>query len=114
VPGFALKEVSEIDQIRNLLPPPSFQRHTHLVLSCNHRDLDAYEMMQRYQITKFDDLIVTKLDESFTHGLIYNLQRRTEKPLFAFGIGPKIPEDIEMATRERVVDLIFKISKMTK
>jgi len=114
MPGFSLRDMAEIDQIKNLLPPAHFSRQTHLVLSCTLRDLDAYELCHRYQVAKFDDVVATKLDESFNHGILYNIQRRTERPLFAFGIGPKIPEDIEMATRERVLDLIFKISKNSR
>jgi flagellar biosynthesis protein FlhF len=80
-------------------------------MSCTSKDLDAYELCSRYQMSRFDDIIATKIDESSNHGILYNLQRRTEKPLYAFGIGPKVPEDIELATRERVIDLIFKITK---
>ena len=110
-PGFALKDISEVDQIRTLLPSREYRAQTHLVLSCGTKDIDAYEICHRYQITHFDDLLVTKLDESSAHGFLYNVQRKTEKPLYAFGIGAKIPEDIELATRERVLDLIYKITK---
>jgi flagellar biosynthesis protein FlhF len=82
-----------------------------LVLNCAGKDIDAYEFAQRYNATQFNDILVSKIDESFGHGLLYNIQRKTNKPLYAFGIGPKIPEDIELATRERVLDLIYKITK---
>ncbi|MCC6276703.1 MAG: flagellar biosynthesis protein FlhF [Oligoflexia bacterium] len=110
-PGFALKDISEVDQLRSVLPPREMKRINHLVISCTAKDIDAYEAAQRYNATLYQDIIVTKVDESFAHGLLFNIQRKTNKPLYAFGVGPKIPEDVELATRERVLDLIFKITK---
>jgi flagellar biosynthesis protein FlhF len=39
---------------------------------------------------------------------------QTDKPLFAFGVGAKVPDDLEWATKERVLDLIFKLTKLRK
>ena len=102
-PGFSLKVIQEIDQIRTLMPSREISKKINLVLSCGIKDQDAYEVCHRYQVTHFDDILVTKVDESFAHGFLYNIQRKTEKPLYAFGLGHKIPEDIELATRERVI-----------
>jgi flagellar biosynthesis protein FlhF len=111
LPGMTLKDISEIDQIRTLLPQREIPKQTHLVLNCTAKEIDAYEACNRYQITHFDDILVTKLDETNAHGFLFNIQKKTEKCLYAFGIGQKIPEDIELATRERVLDLIYKITK---
>lgn len=110
-PGSNFKDIGEIDQFRSLLPSRDIAKTSHLVLSAATNDIDAFEICQRYTAAYFDDVLVTKLDESSVHGFLYNIQRKTEKPLYAFGIGSKIPEDIELATRERVVDLIYKITK---
>jgi flagellar biosynthesis protein FlhF len=110
-PGLSLRDMAEIDQIRALMPQRDVPKQTHLVLSCASKDLDAYDICHRYQVTHFNDILLTKVDESYVHGLLYNVQRKTEKSLYAFGIGQKIPEDIELATRERVLDLIYKITK---
>jgi flagellar biosynthesis protein FlhF len=109
-PGFSLKNTEECDALRKLMPPRDIERSTHLVLSGALRDLDAYESTSRYQMTMFNDLIITRLDECLSHGLLFNIQRKTEKPLYAFGLGSKISEDFEVASRERVLDLIYKIS----
>ena len=83
-------------------------------MSATSKDGDAYEIAKRYRVTDYNDLIVTNLDQSVQHGLIYNIQRKTHKPLHSFGIGNRIPEDIELASKERVLDLIFKLSKFKK
>ncbi len=110
-PGFALRDISEIDQLRALMPHRDIPRKTHLVLGATSKDLDAYEITQRYNVTQYDNLILTKVDESFNHGVLYNIQRKTQKPIYCFGTGSRIPEDIEIATKERVLDLIYKITK---
>ena len=58
----------------------------------------------------FNDVIFTHIDESSQYGLIYNFQKRFEVPIHSFSTGPKIPEDYEPATKEKYVDLIFKLS----
>jgi flagellar biosynthesis protein FlhF len=110
-PGLNLKTLDEISLIKNILPPASFNPAIHFVLSTTAKDFDSFELGRRYSSVNFSDVIFTGLDESTHHGLIYNFQKRFDKPIFAFGTGSRIPEDFEKATKERILDLIFKITK---
>ncbi len=112
--GLSLKTMEEISFIRNLIPSEKFPSQVHLVLSCLAKDSDLTEIGKRYKVTGFQNVIFTGLDESSQHGTIYNFMRRFSTPLHSFGIGPRVPEDFEVATKERVLDLIFKITKMQK
>lgn len=111
-PGFALKDMDQIEKIRSLLPYDTVPCDKHLVLSSGLQDKDAFEIAERYRVTKPTDVIFTKLDEAVTHGVIYNFQRKFDLPLHSFGVGDQLPEDFEFASKERVVDLIFKITKI--
>lgn len=111
-PGLTLKTMEEISAVRNLIPPEKFQPQTHLVLSCLAKDADLTEMGKRYRTAGFQDVIFTGLDESNQQGTIYNFMKRFQTPLHSFGIGTRVPEDFEMATKERVLDLIFKITQL--
>lgn len=113
-PGFQLRDLEEIHVLKSLLPPGEVNPVTHLCVAATSKDGDAYEMARRYKVTEFSDLIFTNLDQSVQHGIIYNLHAKTGKPLHSFGIGPRIPEDFEAATKERVLDLIFKLSKLRR
>lgn len=113
-PGCNLKSVAETEMLQGFLPPSGAGRSVHYVQSVLAKDSDAFELGQRYQALGFRDVIFTQLDESVQHGLIYNFQKRFQVPLHSFGIGPQIPEDMEPATKERVVDLIFKLTKIRK
>jgi flagellar biosynthesis protein FlhF len=53
-------------------------------------------------------LIFTRLDETGSFGPILGEAMRTGKPLSFFGTGQRIPEDLEAATKSRVVELILR------
>jgi flagellar biosynthesis protein FlhF len=113
-PGLQLRDLDEIHLLKSLLPPDGNAPIAHFCASATTKDGDAYEMARRYRVTDYNDLMFTNLDQSVQHGIIYNLQRKTGKPLHSFGIGPRIPEDYEPATKERVLDLIFKLTKLRR
>ena len=110
-PGLQLRDINEIDLLKSLLPPTEAAAVTHLCVAATTKDGDAYEFSRRYKVANYQDLIVTNLDQSVQHGIITNLQLKTGKPLHSFGIGSRLPEDFELASKERVLDLIFKLTK---
>ncbi len=111
-PGSSIKNINEMSEIRRLLPPVTMEKDIHLTLSVTCKDDDAIEFAERYKFCNYKDVVFTFLDESVNHGLVYNFSKMFSIPLHSFGVGSKIPEDFEFATRERVIDLIFKISKL--
>lgn len=113
-PGSQLKDIDEIQFLKTLLPPSEASAVCHLCISANTKDSDAIEIARRYKVTEFNDLIFTSLDQSVQHGIIYNLHKKTGKPLHSFGVGSRIPEDFEAASKERVLDLIFKLTRFRR
>lgn len=112
-PGMNLKSMEEVEWLKQLLPQAS-KRRVHFVQSALARDEECFEIASRYRMIGFDDVIFTRLDESVQHGLVLNFQKQFQTALHSFGTGTQIPEDFEWATKERMADLIFKISKMRK
>ncbi len=106
-PGVRFRSPDEIQELKKRLPSSSLNCTTHLVLSATAKDQDAIEIGKRFTSVGFDDIIFTALDESLQHGVLLNFQNFIGKPFHSFGIGPKIPEDFEPATIERVVDLFI-------
>lgn len=112
-PGMGLRTDIERNYLLSMLSPNSEKgRQVHYVCSALTTFTDATEMLNRYLDIGLTDLIFTSVDESTQHGLIFSLQQKFKLPLHSFGIGPKVPEDFEAATKERVVDLIFKLTKL--
>lgn len=113
-PGLQLRDLDEIHLLKSLLPPEGITPVGHFCISATSKDGDAYEIARRYKVADFADIIFTNLDQSVQHGIVYNLQKKTGKPLHSFGIGNRIPEDFEWASKERVLDLIFKLTKFKR
>lgn len=113
-PGFNLRSMEEVEWLKRMIPPPELNRSIHYVQSILARDEDAIDLASRYQMIGFNDVIFTRLDESSRQGLIVNFQHQFSKPLHSFGMGSRIPEDFEFATKERVIDFIFKLSHVSR
>ncbi len=113
-PGMQLKDLSEIDFLRSMLPPPQLGGVSHLVLSCISKDSDCLDNCKRFRLASYQDLVFTNLDQSIQHGVIVNVSHALNIPLNSFGIGNSIPEDYEEATKERILDLIFKLTRIQR
>ncbi|HMN68392.1 MAG TPA: flagellar biosynthesis protein FlhF, partial [Bdellovibrionales bacterium] len=113
-PGLNLSSMAEVEWLKSMLPPAEFNRQLHYVQSILARDEETFDIASRYQMLGFHDAIFTRLDESARQGLILNFQDRFKVPMHSFGTGSRIPEDFEYATKERVVDFIFKLTKVSK
>lgn len=98
----ALKEMHDVLGIVPTL-------RTHLVLSVTTRDTELYDMASRFSVFRPSGLVLSKLDEANLYGAIYNVAQKAKLPLAYFTTGQRVPEDIEEATRERVVALIMNI-----
>lgn len=106
-PGVRFRNSDELQKLKQLLPPGYLKPVVHLVISATSKDQDAIELGKRFASIGFDDVIFTALDESFQHGVLVNFQASVGKPFHSFGIGPRVPEDFESATKERIIDLLL-------
>lgn len=79
----------------------------HLIVSATTKPLDLREIVDKFEIFFPDFICFTKLDETTTYGPILNEHNRTGKPLSYFGVGQRVPEDLELATKKRVSELIM-------
>jgi flagellar biosynthesis protein FlhF len=99
----SLKEMSEL--VRSLEIPVQI----HLCVASPTRDLELYDIANRFAVFKPTGLAVTKLDESSLFGSIFNVANRAKLPLSYFTTGQRVPEDLEDASRERVASLIMDL-----
>ncbi|MBF0351295.1 MAG: flagellar biosynthesis protein FlhF [SAR324 cluster bacterium] len=81
-----------------------------LVLSSTTKDFEMNEITRKFGEIPLSSVIFTKLDEGTTYGCLFNHVIRFKKPIAFLTTGQKVPEDIEVATKERLVDLLLNIS----
>ncbi len=80
-----------------------------LVLSSTTRDQELYDVGHRFARFRPEALILSKLDEASVFGAIYNVSQRLKLPISYFTTGQRVPEDIEVATEERVTALVMDL-----
>jgi flagellar biosynthesis protein FlhF len=80
---------------------------THLVLTASMKSADLTRLTHSYEIFHPHHLIFTRLDETGSFGPILNQAVRTARPLSFFAGGQRIPEDLEIASCERLVELVL-------
>ena len=98
-------EASE-DLARLLVTHPGVD--THLVLPASMRASDLRRISEQYSVFQPSKLLFTRLDETETFGPILASSIRMKKPVSFFSRGQRIPEDLEPATVDLLLDLILK------
>ena len=79
----------------------------YLVMSSTHREDTLLATSSQFDLLAVDRIIFTKLDENATYGTILNHLAQIKRPLSYLTTGQKVPEDIEVATKERVISLVL-------
>jgi flagellar biosynthesis protein FlhF len=79
----------------------------HLVLSATMKDRDLAQMVYRFSTLPIKSYIITKIDETEEYVPIFNQLLRYKKPLSYITNGQRVPEDIELATKGRLANLIL-------
>ncbi|HTP36356.1 MAG TPA: hypothetical protein VMJ75_29480 [Candidatus Acidoferrales bacterium] len=105
-PGFARGELKDETGLTHLLKTRS-DIDTHLVLPASMKPADVSRVVAEFNVLGPQHLLFTRLDETGSYGSILNEAIRSGKPLSFFTTGQRIPEDIEAATRQRLLDSIL-------
>jgi flagellar biosynthesis protein FlhF len=105
-PGIACRETDLLQELaRGLKQIPEIE--VHLVLSADSRTADLRAAAGRWAGLKPSRLIFTRLDETSSYGGIYTVAAMTALPVAFLSAGQSIPEDLEPATRSRILELLF-------
>lgn len=104
--GCSPKSKEAIDELK-VLKDMTIAVSYHLVLSATDKKHQIEKNIRGFNPLGIQSLIFTKLDESWSYGEIFNSGLKWGIPLSYFGIGQHVPEDLERASRERVVERIF-------
>lgn len=83
------------------------------VLTASTRTADLRSAMQRWQVMKPDHLLITHMDEAGNHGHVIALAAESGLPVAYLGWGREIPDDLEPASREKLIQLLLAEEKRT-
>ena len=82
-------------------------RTVYLAVSAASKYRDMLDVVEHFGEIPVDGMIVTKLDETITFGPLLSLAAEVGKPIVYFTTGQDVPQDIEVASGVRVLDLIL-------
>ncbi len=83
--------------------------HFHLAIPSTMKQRDIDETVRAFSFLSPESIIFTKLDESWNYGEILNTAVRSKLPLSYFATGQRVPEDLEVANKERIVERLFQL-----
>lgn len=104
--GRSSKNAMQISELRAFIEKIGTE-NIHLVLSCTTKNKDLDSIIQGYSVLGFNNIIITKLDETSTYGSILNILDSAKKPLSFITTGQNVPEDIRSISASQVSTLIL-------
>jgi flagellar biosynthesis protein FlhF len=79
----------------------------HLVLAANMKYKDMMDVVEKMSVVPISHIIFTKLDETVSYGALFSTLKSLDCPLSFFTTGQNVPNDIEVASGERLVELLM-------
>ena len=105
-PGFSGNDFEPAQDLRSCLARLN-NKEVHLVLPASMKRLDLARCVTRFAEFQPDYLLFTKLDETESFGAIVSTAIDADKPLSFFGNGQSIPEDLEAANLDTLLEPLF-------
>lgn len=97
------KQMIELGALLSEMPG----RCTYLVAPATTKEADLFQLSASLGVFNLDGLIVTKLDETYSFGGLYNFTRRNQIPLGYFSSGRETSRHLEVADPARLVSALF-------
>lgn len=104
--GRSHKDTEKLDEMKAFLE--GIQSDIYLCLSATTKDRELEEILKRFSIFEVSKVVFTKLDECESFGCIVNLLLKANLQIAYFTTGQRVPEDIEVATSDKLAVLILK------
>jgi len=104
--GRSPKHKSQLEELKDFLTiHPHIENH--LVLSATTKDEDLEQAADRFGILPIRSCIFSKIDETDEYAPMLNQLVRHGRPLSYLTCGQRVPEDIELATKAKVANLVL-------
>jgi len=104
--GRSSKNVMQISELRAFVEKANASS-IHLVISCTTKEKDITAITEGFRELNYNNVIITKLDETTTYGSIVNILDSAKKPLSFVTTGQNVPDDLMRITKAQVSDLIL-------
>lgn len=104
--GRSSKNSMQISELRAFVDKTK-SKNINLVISCTTKDKDIECITEGFKELNYDNVIITKLDETTTYGSIINILNSAKKPLNYVTTGQNVPDDIKKLSADDVCKLVL-------
>ncbi len=98
-----VNRISELKQFIDAADP----HEVHLVLSSTASEKVLLQEAEAFSAVGVDKVVLTKLDEAVSFGVLINVVRRIGKQLSFFSTGQEVPDDLEVGRSHRLAELVL-------
>lgn len=104
--GRSSKNTMQISELRAFVDKVKTD-NIHLVVSCTTKSKDIDTIVNGYKALNYNNVVITKLDETTTYGSILNILDKAKKPISFITTGQNVPDDIKIMTSQELTKLIL-------
>lgn len=104
--GRSQRDHSRLEELRAFLDAAS-PHEVHLVLSSTASEKVLLQESEAFGAVGVDKIVLTKLDEAVSFGMLVNVIRKVGKELSFFTTGQEVPDHIELGRPDRLAELIL-------
>lgn len=104
--GRSSKNTMQISELRAFIEKTKTD-NIHLVMSSTTKNKDIELIIEGYKPLNYNNIIITKLDETTTYGSVLNILETGKKPLSYVTTGQNVPDDIKRLTDSEVSKLVL-------
>jgi len=104
--GRSQRNINQLAELKRILQEGSIL-DVYLVLSITTRHEDQEDILKRFAGINYNRLIFTKLDETSGYGALLNASINYHIPTAILTYGQNVPDDIELADRDKIANMIL-------
>jgi flagellar biosynthesis protein FlhF len=109
--GRSSSNIMQISELRSFIEKVHADS-VHLVISSTTKEKDVYAITEGYRQLNYNNVIVSKLDETTTFGSILNILDSAGQPLSFVTTGQNVPDDLRSITEAQISNLISGEGKL--
>lgn len=104
--GRSSKNTMQISELRAFVQKAN-PDIVNMVISATTKNKDIKTILKGYSELNYNNVIITKLDETTSYGCLYNIAKFSNKPINYITLGQNVPDDIKIPTKEDIARFIL-------
>lgn len=104
--GRSCKNTMQLSELRAFIDKVEADNIS-LVISAVTKNNDIETILKGYEDINYDNVIITKLDETNSYGNLYKIIEKSKKNISYITIGQNVPDDIKVPSSDELIKLIL-------